>query len=293
MSFQAAVAYFAFGWAAGLGTAALAARSARGAWRAQLLRDAPPGWRSYAPVSRPRHANSDNGAPMTARPPIEPQGQAPVRPQPHGGRQVWADGTPVVPPPPIEPQGQNRVRKIGQTLAKFNDELNNSLIAGYSEDFPRATWPELLRAPMTARPPIEPQGQAPVKPAFPPPRKIREGFTAEKIQADNLRPWSELEAAFLAHQANVARIEAEQASAPGWLYYWASFDTDSQAIANAAARRSGIWQPQANKAVQQLADEGDRDPAEAVINDASSLWMRHDKGRATGQGDPLPPPANP
>ena len=81
MSFQAAVAYFAFGLVAGLGAAALAARSARGARRAQLLRDPlAPGWRSCAPVSRPRHVNSDNGAPMNARPPIEPQGQAPVRP---------------------------------------------------------------------------------------------------------------------------------------------------------------------------------------------------------------------
>jgi hypothetical protein len=59
---------------------------------------------------------------------------------------------------------------------------------------------------------------------------------------------------------------------------------------NAASRRSGIWQPQDNK---QLADEGHRDPAEAVSNDASKLWMRDDMGRAAGQGDPPPPPANP
>ena len=78
----------------------------------------------------------------------------------------------------------------------------------------------------TARPPIEPQGQAPVKPAFPPPREIREGFTAEETQPSqqqapirsgwpvygNLRPWSELKAELLAHQANVARIQAEQAN---------------------------------------------------------------------------------
>ena len=156
---QAAFHLFVLGWAAGVGTA-LACRPARSAGaRRELLVD-PRGWRSYAPVSRPRHANSDNGAPSTAKPPIEPQGQAPV------------------------------------------------------------------------------------KPSFPPPRKIREGFTAEEIQTDNLRPWPELKAEFLAYQANVARIEAEQ-------------DSAEAGRASAAARRSGIWQPQ-----------------------------------ATGQGDPLPPQAN-
>lgn len=195
---EAAVPLFALGWVAGVGTV-LACRPARsGRTCRELMRD-PPGWRSYAPVSRSRHANSDNGAPSTAKPPIEQQGQAPVRP------------------------------------------------------------------------------------SFPPPRKIREGFTAEETQG---------------------RSQYEQ-SLPRFQAYWASLDTDSQAIANAAARRSGIWQPQAHEAVQQLADEGDRDPAEAVSNDASKLRMRHDMAmatspppgiwqpRATGQGDPLPPPANP
>ena len=219
---EAAVSLLALGWFAGFGTALVCRPARSNRTCRELMRD-PPGWRPYERLARARLANSDNGGPSTAKPPIEPQGQAPARPQPHGGRQVWADGTPVVP-----------------------------------------------------RPPIEPQGQAPVKPGFPPPRKIREGFTVEEIQADNLRPCLELKAESLAHQANVARIEAEQASATARLQaYWASLDTDSQAIANAAARRSGIWQPQANKAVPH-ADDGDRDPAEAVINDASRLWMRHD-----------------
>lgn len=83
---EAAVSLFTLGWVAGVGTA-LVCRSARSSRTCRELMRDPPGWRSYAPVSRPRHANSDNGGPSTATPAIEPQ--ALVKPSFPPPRKIW------------------------------------------------------------------------------------------------------------------------------------------------------------------------------------------------------------
>jgi hypothetical protein len=132
---EAAVPLFTLGWVAGVGTA-LVCSPARSSRTRRELRRNPPGWRSYgtyADAARVRHANSDNGAPSTPQPPIEPHGQSLALPKPAVDRD------------PDE--------------GVSNDALRSRM----RHDMGRA-WATSL---------AEPQKQALVKPAFPPPREIR------------------------------------------------------------------------------------------------------------------------
>jgi hypothetical protein len=83
------------------------------------------------------------------------------------------NGGPTIPQPPIEPQGQS--------LALPKPAVDRDPAEGVSNDALRLwmgydmSWASLL---------AEQQGQAPVKPAFPPHRKIRGGVTWGDPNAD-------------------------------------------------------------------------------------------------------------